>query len=64
MTLYRRVQVAAAGADLRVVVTTAAIAPLYAVGWLAGRIARTIWRGLVWLYTAAHLGIVDGWGSQ
>ncbi len=63
MSLYERVRESAKTADVRVVIATAAIAPLYAVGWLAGRVARTVWRGAVWLYTAARLGVIDGWGN-
>jgi hypothetical protein len=61
MRLYYRVQSAASGVSFRVVAGTIAIAPLYALGWLAGRIARTVWRSLVWLWTALRIGATDGW---
>ena len=62
MTLYRRIEIAAATIQPRVVLQTAVLAPFYAVAWVLGFVARLAWGVLLRLWVAFRIGLTDGWG--
>jgi hypothetical protein len=64
MTLYARIHAAAAQTQPRVVIGTLAVAPLYAVGWLAGIVARLVWGVILWAALAVKFGVTDGWSGR
>lgn len=63
VTLYRRIEAAAATVRPVVVVKTLTMWPFYAIGWLAGRVARVVWLGLVWVWASLRVGVETGWGN-
>lgn len=64
MSLYARIHAAAAQTQPRVIISTAAVAPLYAVGWLAGTLARLVWGAVLWAALAVKFGVTDGWSGR
>jgi hypothetical protein len=64
MTLYARIHAAAAQTQPRVVIRTVMVVPFYAIGWLAGTLARLVWGVLLWTWLAIKFGVTDGWSGR
>ena len=63
MSLYQRIQADVRGVKPSIVLTTALIWPLYAVGWIAGKVARIVWNAALWLLMAGIRGVREGWAN-
>jgi hypothetical protein len=64
MSLYRRIEAAASGVQVHVVLQTVALSPFYAVAWVLGFLARLVWGVLLRLWLAFRIGLTDGWSTH
>lgn len=64
MSLYQRIETVAAQVKPAVALKTFLLLPVYGAGWLCGKLARTVWSLGAWLWAAAKVGALDGWGTK
>ena len=64
MSLYHRIEAAAANVSVRVVLQTLVLAPFYLLTFILGFIVRLIWGVLLRVWLGLRVGLSDGWKGK